>query len=341
MGAAPLEPELVAAYGALVHAGALDAAGLATAVAVDLDEAQRLLGALEDHGLLSRRVGSAPATYVPAPPAIALGAVLAEQQHAVHTTQKLVEQLDEVYRRTGPTSHPSDVVDLVVGTAAVRARIQQIQTSAREEVLSLVKPPVAVVSSEDNAETEDAAVDRGVRYRAVLETSMLEEEPRLLHAVAAAAARGEEARLSPSVPIKLFVVDRSVALVPLGHAGTGTGPEGALLVRGSGLLDALIALFELVWERAFEIAPGTAESGAPEPSRLAADSPTDLDREILTLLLAGLTDEAVAKGTGTSVRTVQRRVRALMDGAGVVSRLQLGWVAHERGWLGAATPQRA
>jgi hypothetical protein len=30
---------------------------------------------------------------------------------------------------------------------------------------------------------------------------------------------------------------------------------------------------------------------------------------------------------------VQRRVRRLMELAGVTTRLQLGWHAHERGWV--------
>ncbi|MFD7311649.1 hypothetical protein [Promicromonospora sp. NPDC059942] len=41
----------------------------------------------------------------------------------------------------------------------------------------------------------------------------------------------------------------------------------------------------------------------------------------------------MAKQLGTSLRTVQRRVRALMDLAGVETRVQLGWHAATRGWV--------
>ncbi|OKI64354.1 hypothetical protein [Micromonospora sp. CB01531] len=66
-------------------------------------------------------------------------------------------------------------------------------------------------------------------------------------------------------------------------------------------------------------------------------SPKDLadpaDREVLMLLLAGYTDAAVAARLGIGLRTMQRRVRRLMDLAGADSRVLLGWHARDRGWL--------
>jgi DNA-binding NarL/FixJ family response regulator len=60
--------------------------------------------------------------------------------------------------------------------------------------------------------------------------------------------------------------------------------------------------------------------------------PTALDRKILALLLAGLTDQAVATQLDLSLRTLQRRLRHLMDLAGVQSRMQLGWYAGRHNW---------
>ncbi|MCB5912112.1 LuxR C-terminal-related transcriptional regulator, partial [Streptomyces pinistramenti] len=88
-------------------------------------------------------------------------------------------------------------------------------------------------------------------------------------------------------------------------------------------------LFEAVWRQAV-------------PLRLSADRafhedhpghPDGGDLEVLSLLLAGLTDASVAKQLGLGLRTVQRRVRNLMELAGVTTRMQLGWQAYERGWL--------
>ena len=61
--------------------------------------------------------------------------------------------------------------------------------------------------------------------------------------------------------------------------------------------------------------------------------PTQLDLRILSLLLVGSTDAAIAKQLGLGLRTVQRRVAHMMELAEVSTRLQLGWQAHGRGWL--------
>lgn len=46
-----------------------------------------------------------------------------------------------------------------------------------------------------------------------------------------------------------------------------------------------------------------------------------------------MTDASVAKQLDLGLRTVQRRVKGLMELAGVTTRLQLGWHAYEKGWV--------
>jgi len=109
--------------------------------------------------------------------------------------------------------------------------------------------------------------------------------------------------------------------------GTGDVRPGAVLVHPSGLLTGLAALFELVWERAAPFAPTPPRDCAPDP--LGEDG-----RRLLAMLGAGLTDAAMARQLGTSLRTVQRRIRELMDLAGATTRFQLGQRAERLGWTG-------
>ena len=68
-------------------------------------------------------------------------------------------------------------------------------------------------------------------------------------------------------------------------------------------------------------------------SGFEATSLDDLDSRIVGLLMTGLTDEAVAAHLGTSLRTVQRRVRHLMEVTGGRTRMQLGFHVARLGWL--------
>ena len=71
----------------------------------------------------------------------------------------------------------------------------------------------------------------------------------------------------------------------------------------------------------------------PGHGKHSAPGPDATDLEILSLLLAGLTDASVAKQLDVGLRTVQRRVKGLMELTGVTTRLQLGWHAYAQGWV--------
>ncbi|MGW8883600.1 helix-turn-helix domain-containing protein [Streptomyces sp. NPDC055749] len=59
------------------------------------------------------------------------------------------------------------------------------------------------------------------------------------------------------------------------------------------------------------------------------------------MMLGGLTDEAIAQRLGASARTVQRRIKRLMERAGADTRFQLGWHAREMGWVSGPAPHDA
>ena len=57
------------------------------------------------------------------------------------------------------------------------------------------------------------------------------------------------------------------------------------------------------------------------------------DARILSLLSDGHSDSTIARESGISVRTVERRVRSLMDRLGAKTRFQAGVQAARRGWI--------
>lgn len=122
-----------------------------------------------------------------------------------------------------------------------------------------------------------------------------------------------EVRLARDLPTNLALADRHTALLPL--------DQKALIVRRGNLFDAIEALFEAVWARATPLA------------QESHDTIDAQDRELLSLLVAGLTDDAAGARLNMSRRTVARRVQRLMMVTGAHSRLQLGWWARERDWL--------
>jgi hypothetical protein len=92
--------------------------------------------------------------------------------------------------------------------------------------------------------------------------------------------------------------------------------------------------FEASWVRANPLTSSVAGDVAVEGD---PDRVDEADAQLLALMLSGLADQAVASQLGTSVRSVQRRIAALMDRAGVQTRIQVGWHASRNGWARATS----
>ncbi|MCZ0210298.1 helix-turn-helix transcriptional regulator [Streptomyces sp. UMAF16] len=311
-----------AAYRALVSVGAADVADLARRLTLAEQDAERALRRLERHGLAAQSPAR-PGRWVAAPPGVALAALLTQRRHELEQAELTAALLAEEYRATAAEPAVHDLVEVVTGASAVAQRFLQLQLGAAEEVCALVTGDPMVVSGTEN-EAEEQAAGRGVRYRVVVERAVL-DRPHGLTELRAALGRDERVRVVDRVLTKLVVADRSLALVPL---TSKSAEPAALVVHASGLLELLAGLFESVWRDALPLRLG-AEGVTEEPS--GRPDPTDL--EVLSLLLAGLTDASVAKQLDVGLRTVQRRVRRLMELAGVTTRMQLGWHARERGWV--------
>ncbi|MFI5820880.1 helix-turn-helix domain-containing protein [Streptomyces rishiriensis] len=322
LGAIGLDETHESAYRALVSVGAADVPDLARRLTLGERDTERALRRLERHGLAAQSSGR-PGRWVAAPPGVALGALLTHQRHELDKAELAAALLAEEYRAAAAEPAVHDLVEVVTGAAAVAQRFLQLQLGASDEVCALVTgSPVAVTGSENDA--EERATARGVRYRVVLERAVL-DQPDNMRELTAALARDEQVRVVDAVPTKLVVADRSLALVPL----TGRSAEpAALVVHASGLLELLSGLFESVWREALPLGLGARGVAERDPA-----TPDVGDLEILSLLLAGMTDASVAKQLDLGLRTVQRRVKGLMELTGATTRLQLGWHAYERGWV--------
>jgi len=312
-------------YRRLVSTPSATPAEIAECAGFDMLDTERALASLESKGLVAR-ASSDQDRYVASPPAVALGALLVQRQEELKRAQVEMAELAGLYRGAAARRGMADVVDVVHGTDAIAHRFAQLQHSARARVQSLSRADAAVVTREDNDEAERAAVARGVRYDVVLERSIF-DQPGAYAAAEAALTMGTEIRVVPSVPLRMLVVDRELALIPL--APEAREPvRDALLVHPSGLLDALLAVFDFVWQSAPALVSSPDGLTETSPDRLDA-----VDTKVLSLLLAGLTDASIGAQLGLSLRTVQRRVRQMMDRARVDTRVQLGYEAGKRGWV--------
>ncbi len=309
-----------ALYRALVDSPSATAASLGAAIGLSAAEVDKRLTLLLGQGLVAR---STDGRYVASSPAIALGPLLRQRREEIRRAELELAALTERYWVSAGDRTAGDLVEVVTGLDLIVDRFAHLQRSAEKEVRALVTANVAAVGRRDYPD-EDESVRRGVHYRVVIERAILEQHGASDDATGALSS-GEDIRVVERVPIKLLIADQNLEMVPMDAEGRA---PAALLVHRSGLLDALIALWEAVWERARPLHLSEDRLVEAEPGVRLGDE----DRQILVLLLAGLTDASIAGQLNMSMRTIQRRVRDMMDLAGVHTRLQLGWHAARAGW---------
>ncbi|KUJ70947.1 hypothetical protein ACZ90_01205 [Streptomyces albus subsp. albus] len=330
LGAIGLDDLEESAYRALVALGSAEVGMLADRLTAPVAEAVVTLRRLERRGLAARSPVR-PGHWVAAPPGVALGALLSSRRQELERAERAALLLDKEYRADGSAAH--GVLEVVTGAGPVAERFAQLRWGAAEEVCALV--------AGRGPEPWPAATG-DVVHRVVVERAALAGP---LGPGGRGPGLGTSLRVADRVPTDVVIADRTLAIVPL---TVRAAEPAALVVHASGLLEALLSLFEAVWGASMPIRLGEGaaygpacpadaeEDPEPEDAKRAGtepQGPDDTDLAILSLLLAGLTDASTARQLDLGLRTVQRRVKRLMELVGVTTRLQLGWHAYERGWV--------
>jgi predicted transcriptional regulator/DNA-binding CsgD family transcriptional regulator len=307
LGISPLEER---AYRALLANRAITGLELAQLLALPLHEIQPILHDLEKNGLTTRSSEPIP-RYTASPPELAIEAIISQRQASLEQARSMIPELKE---QASAAAHDQEqIVEFLTSHDALAQALRQLKQTVQREAFGFQRAPLlhpGVINKEE--------MNPGVRVRSISDSSYL-AIPGSLEGLRMDIKRGEEARTITHLPIKMFVVDKRIGVIPL-HTDNEDGPH--LLLRSSALLDALCALFELVWEQATPIV--ISRSGELE----AAASPPRLSEaagQLLPLLAAGLNDKAIAYQAGISPATLNRRIAELMKSSGTRTRFQLGW----------------
>lgn len=297
-------------------------AEISSATGLSAGDIRGALAGLHQRGLVSQ-TSDDPVRYVASSPGT-VEAMISNRLRELREAQEVLDLLADKRRAAQLGGEAAGVFEVVHGQQALRHHVLHLLRTARSEVINMVKPPVIAVQSSERAQPGDA-----IRNRVIFETGAL-EAPGTLDAIRDGMTSACEVRVHTKLPVKMLVIDRCVALIPL--VRDDTVPVG-VLIRPSVMLDALLALFEHVWDSA--VALHMVDGG--EVSGAAVGALSIEDKQLLSLLLAGLTDEAIAAHFRISVRTVQRKVHALMEMANVRTRMQLAWEAARQDWLPGPT----
>ncbi len=238
---------------------------------------------------------------------------LDERRRRLLTLRESLEGFESDYRRglqlSGPRVPPWEEVSPTEAPAVV----EHLYRTSRGPIMQVTARISTGPGHEDAVRRQwEGAASAGRELRAIFPLSVLTDPQ--WHAFAQDRARaGEQQRYlaDDAIRVEFGVFGRSGVI--LAESGAD---EDFLLLRPPTIIDAYTTLFDELWRRA-------------EPLMLRDASAQDV--KLLELLSLGFKDEAIARHMSLGLRTVRRRIAALMEEHGADTRFQLGLAVSRRG----------
>lgn len=267
--------------------------------------------------------------FVPIAVEAGIALLLRAQEAALDAHRRAVEQRrDQITQALAAGLPRGDLPDStghiehLTSPDAIQARFEQLAYTATASTESLMPMPAIPADVLAEARPLDAELlGRGVVMR-MLYLEAIRNDAATIGYARDIAALGAHIRIAPVLPNRLFLCDRRIALVPLDPRVPG---RGVAYVTDPGLVATLIEFFDTIWQHATPL-----DIGNPVAQGTGL---TATERELLTMLATGLTDEAAAKRLGVSLRTVRRIMADLMARLKASSRFEAGLKAAKKGWL--------
>jgi DNA-binding CsgD family transcriptional regulator len=261
-------------------------------------------------------------------PHVGLELLIARQQAELEARQKRLEVsrlaaarliLEYDGRQESDTS--DSTVRYLRGLDAIRDQLTVLNDRVTEELLTFAPGgPQTPDNMRASRPLNRKLLERGVQMRTIYLDSIRNDQPTLEYAHWLS-ERGCQVRTAPSLPNRMIIYDREVAVIAADIDNTAAG---AVQLSSQGMIVMLHALFESVWHCAVPLkAPAR-----PDPTGL-----TRQQLEALRLLALGHTDGTVGKRLGVSSRTARRIASGVMAALDARSRFQAGVLAVQRGYL--------
>lgn len=250
-------------------------------------------------------------------------AELAAQQQRIEAGRAAAAKLIAEYAHGQPGSGEAGV-QYLDGLDSIRDHLASLNSQVREEFLTFAPGgPQTSANMRSSRPLNRRLLERGVKMRTIYLDSIRRDPETLAHAQWLT-THGGQVRTVPSLPNRMIIYDRRVAIIAADNDNTAVG---AVALSAQGMIAALCALFENVW-RSAEVLGTPAQR---DPERLSPQQ-----AEALRLLAQGRTDESIAGRLGVSARTARRITTGLLAHLEAHSRFQAGVRAVQRGYLPAS-----
>jgi DNA-binding CsgD family transcriptional regulator len=274
-------------------------------------------------------VPSGPDAWEVNPPDAALHRYAEQMEHDARTTRATAANLASLWRMATEETLPQVVEGLeLIGSATGLALATRYLVERTERQLWWAvggSPASRQLLHPSLGQGPGVTIAPGTQVGILVDRSALDLQG-MLAELDRHVAFGHQVRVINRLAFTVVVSDDDTVLVDLSHLDPHG--DGSFETTRPNIVAAMTGWLTIVWEEAVPLASIVDQTG-----HLHAHSVDARDRRILALLANGLSDHVIARDLGISTRTVERRVRDLMNRLTATTRFQAGVQAVRRGWI--------
>ncbi|NQT61836.1 MAG: hypothetical protein HQ556_02655 [Candidatus Marinimicrobia bacterium] len=164
----------------------------------------------------------------------------------------LFEKLADSFQST--SSGPSlNSVEMIRNAANIHNRYLQLVSESQSEILGYMRPPFAATTKRSQKlqlEVQIKALERGVVQRGIFSLKHLGGFDFAWKSL----GEQDQMRVAENLPLKMFIFDRSIALVGMPTSAENNNSSYYMLnIEDTGFVQILVDSFEGVWQRAIPV----------------------------------------------------------------------------------------
>jgi len=256
LGLSELEAKV---YISLLKKNNFSATEIATITNINRTQTYDILSKLVKKGLCTEIRGNKK-KYIAVDPEKVLSALEKELEEKKLIAAELSSQLGEIYNSSHDNQNPLDFIEVLFTRTSIINRIESLEGEAKSCVNAFNKPPYAMnigqsdlnkISSEFRSPQQEG-ISKGVKFRSLYEIEPKDRDE-FAKKVNYFQSMGEEVRVAPHLPFKMFVFDNQTILLALRNQADTSVSFTTMTIDHSDFAEAMAGIFELYWQSAMTI----------------------------------------------------------------------------------------
>ncbi|HEY1421531.1 MAG TPA: helix-turn-helix domain-containing protein [Candidatus Dormibacteraeota bacterium] len=250
------------AYVALVGRDSFTAAQVARQAELPRQRIYDVLESLVSKGMAAARPGRV-IKYAATEPTIAIRRLVAARREELADLEtaasRTIGSLASMYAAGQQHTDPMDYIEVLREPRAINARFDELQSTAKREILVFTKPPYAKPPQEN---VEGLSVARRLEARGLYEESVF-DEPNVVAGVRTFIQAGEKARVVKELPMKLVIIDAAIVMFGM-QDPVASGSDLTIMVVDHPSLAAVLRMaFDAYWALGVDFEAALAQKGMP------------------------------------------------------------------------------